>query len=160
MEAALVKKIPLWLRSILCGPFFFVFTSFLIFIMAGFDTIGIVFLFLSGLFCGAVIAFITLGKNVTETILARIAGVVSFVIFQWILYNSSTIPHRILMYIYRNDSYVLDTGRLSVNHTVGVGFGMLIFWRLAFISFIISVAGIFVYNLIKKHRLKYKEIAE
>ena len=72
-----------------------------------------------------------------------------------LLLRSYSVYFRILFYIYRNDDWVKETGRLSVQHTVGAGFGIISFWiNFLLALFVMVVIAIIVVSIKSKKGTK------
>ena len=99
--------------------------------------------------CGAIIAFVTYCDKLKRTIIARIMGLLSVVVSQFI-FDIIGIPYGILMYLFRNDSFVREMGHLTVNETIGYGWGRMFLGGGLIVSFAVTVIIIFIYNKIKK----------
>jgi hypothetical protein len=106
-----------------------------------------------GIICGTVMAGITVCTELNRTILARIIGVLSVVATDFLV-SMSGIPHRIILYKYRNDAFVQETGRLTVNETIKFGWSNMFLGIAISISFIVVCIGIFIYNMVKNRRMK------
>jgi len=106
-----------------------------------------------GIICGTVMAVVTRCAELKKTVLTRIIGVLSVIATDLIL-SISGIPHSIILYKYRNDAFVQETGRLTVNETIVFGWSNMFFWYALSISFAVVVVAILVYNVVKKRRTK------
>jgi len=144
-----MKKRPIWLKSILCGLFYLMFSLLLIFAIYIMDFFGSAFI-LGALF-GIIIAVITDCDNLDRAIITKIIAILT-VIFTQIVLTASGIPYRIILYIYRNNEFVHDTGRLSINEKVGYGFGIIVFWLLFIASFLVISAGIIINRYISNRK--------
>jgi len=110
--------------------------------------------FVLGAVYGGILAFVTSCNSIKRTIIARIMGILAAFISQAILLITS-IPYRILFYIFRNDEFVRETGRLTVNEVIGYNWGTMFFWWAMLISFVAFAIGIFVYNVIRNRTKKH-----
>ena len=110
--------------------------------------------FALGALCGAIIAVITSCDKTKRTIIARVMGILAAVSAQFMLFITG-IPYEIILYIYRNDTYVRETGRLSVNEVIGYNWGTMFFWWSLLFSFAVFVIGIFIFNVINNRKKKY-----
>ena len=136
------------LKSIICGSVYFVLSLLIIVVVYIMDFFqGALIL---GIICGISIAVITCCDTVKRTVIARCMGILAAAISQMILFISG-IPYDILLYYYRNDTWVMESGRLSVNEVIGYNLGCMTLWYGLIISFIISIVSIFVFNIIKKY---------
>ena len=106
-----------------------------------------------GIICGAVIAIVTGCAELKRTVLARIIGVLS-VIATDIILSVSGIPHKIILYKYRNSAFVQETGRLTVNETIVFGWSNMFFWYALLISFAVVAVSIFIFKTVKNRRMK------
>ena len=140
------------LKSIICGAVCLIFLLLLIFVVYAMDFFEGAFLL--GLPCGAIIAFVTRCDTFKRTVVARLMGLVS-AIFSCFIFEMLGVPYRMLMYVFRNDSFVRETGRLTVNETIGYGCGRMFFLGGLLIAFIITVISVFIFNSIKNHRSKH-----
>ena len=142
---------PIWLKSVICVVSCWIFLLLLIFVVYIMDFFeGAIFV---GLPCGIIIALVTSCDTLKRTIITRVVGILSALISQF-LFTLLGIPYAIILYIYRNDEWVQYSGRLSVNETIGYGWGRFFFWGGLLISFTVSVVSIFVFNMIKKYKSK------
>jgi len=105
-----------------------------------------------GAIFGVVVAAVSYCDNVKRTIAAMIMGIIASFVSQSILFISG-IPYKIILFIYRNDTWVQESGRLSVNEVIGYNFGTMIFWQGLLISFVVLIIVIFLFHAIKS-RLK------
>jgi hypothetical protein len=64
-------------------------------------------------------------------------GLLSVVVSQ-LISEKYGIPYRILLYVFRNDNNIREMGYLTVNETIGYGWGRIFFWRGLVISFIVT----------------------
>jgi len=150
-----MSKTSILVKSIICIFGYMIFW-FLMFFTAYIDNstfppfyMAIVF----GIICGTVMAIITACAELKRTVFARIIGVFSVIATDFIL-SMSGIPHKIILYKYRNDAFVQETGRLTVNETIVFGWSNMFFWFALPISFVVVCSGIFLYNKIKNRRIK------
>ena len=104
-----------------------------------------------GLPCGVIIAVITCCDTLKKTIIARFMGLFSAFISQ-LIFEVLGIPYRILMVIFKNDSFVSEMGRLTVNETIGYGWGRMLFGGGLIISFIGTIVSIFIFDKVKRRR--------
>ena len=114
------------LKSVICGLICLIFLLLLIFVVYTLDFFEGAFFV--GLPCGIMIAVVTCCETLKRTVIARFMGLLSAVVSQFI-FEIIGIPYMILMYVYRNDSFVSEMGRLTVNETIGYGWGRMFFWR-------------------------------
>ena len=140
-----------FLKSIICGLICLIFLLLLIFVVYTLDFF--VGAFLVGLSCGVIIAFVTRCDTFKRTVVARLMGLFS-AIFSYFIFEMLGAPYRILLYVFRNNSFVQETGRLTVNETIGYGWGRILFGGGLLIAFIITVISIFIFNSIKNHKRK------
>jgi len=137
------------LKSVICGSTCLIFLLLLIFVVYTLDFFEGAFIV--GLPCGVIIALVTYCDTLKRTIIARSMGLLSAVVSQFI-FEIIGIPYIILMYVYRNDSFVQEMGRLTVNETIGYGWGRMFFWGGLVASFIVAVISIFIFNRIKSRK--------
>ena len=109
-----------------------------------------------GTICGTVIAIITGCAKLRRTVLARIIGVTSVIATDFLV-SMSGIPHKVILYKYRNDAFIQETERLTVNETLVFGWSNMFFWFAMIISFVVICIGIFVYNAVKNRRKKHND---
>jgi len=141
-----VRSKPIWIKSVICGLIYIAFSLLIIFVVYTMDFFeGSLVL---GALCGIAIAFITSCDSMKRTVIARIMGILSALISQEII-SLLGIPSRLILYVLRNDEWIKETGRLTVNEVIGYNFGRMFFWFALAISFAVFVIGIFVYNIIK-----------
>jgi len=147
-----MKNIPIWLKSVICGSVYMIFSLLIIPVAYTLDFFEGTFIL--GILCGTIIAFVTICDNLNRTIIARVLGIVSAVVGQLILFISG-IPYEILLYIFRNDAFVRETGRLTVNELISYNWGvilLLLLWSGLLISLAVIVVVGFIFNLIKRKR--------
>jgi len=137
------------LKSVICGSICLVFLLLLIFVVYTLDFFEGAFFV--GLPCGVIIAVITCCDTLKRTVIARFMGLLSAVVSQFI-FEIIGVPYMILMYVYRNDSFVREMGRLTVNETIGYGWGRMFFWGGLVVSFTVAVISIFIINRIKSRK--------
>jgi len=137
------------LKSVLCGLICLIFLLLLIFVVYTLDFFEGAFFV--GLPCGVMIAVVTCCDTLNRTVIARFMGLLSAVVSQFI-FEIIGIPYMILMYVYRNDSFVREMGHLTVNETIGYGWGRMFFWGGLVASFIFAVISIFIYNRLKNRK--------
>lgn len=137
------------LKSVLCGLVCLTFLLLLIFIVYALDFFEGAFYV--GLPCGVIIAVITRCDTLMRTIIARFLGLLSAIASQFI-FELLGIPYRIIMYFYRDDSFVQEMGRLTVNEMIGYGWGRMFFWGGLVASFIVTIIGMFAYNRVKSRK--------
>ena len=143
-------------RSVICGLVYLIFPFLIIFVASIIDdiitdsfTTATVF----GIICGTVMAFVTNCGELKRTVIARIMGVLSVIAADMILFIAD-VPYRIILYIYRNDFYVREMGRLTLNETIGYAWSMMFFEIALPISFAVVCIGIFIYHVTKNRRMK------
>jgi hypothetical protein len=133
-------------KSIICGFAYLAFLLLFIFVVYILDFfIGAFFV---GLPCGAIIAIVTCCDTLKRTVIARLIGLLSAVVSQ-LVFEILGVPYQILLYVYRNDSFVREMGHLTINETLGYGWGRVFFWSGLVISFILTILGIFIIDKIK-----------
>jgi len=106
-----------------------------------------------GITCGAVIAIVTGCAEIKRTVLSRIFGGIAVIATDFLL-SISGIPHQIILYKYRNDAFVKETGRITVNETLVFGWSNMFFWYALTISFTVTAVCVFVYRVVKNRRIK------
>ena len=150
-----MKNKSMLLRSIVCSLTFLIFWS-LMFFTAYIDNailhpfiMAIVF----GTICGTVIAIVTDCTEVKKTVLARIIGVISVIVLSLIV-DISSIPHRIILYKYRNDAFVRETGRITINESLVFGWSNMFFCNAMVVSFAVTAMIILIYKVMKNRRIK------
>ena len=150
-----MKNISMLLKSVICVATYLFFWLLMFFTAYVNDDILHPFYMAIGfgIICGSVIAIITGCAKLRRTVLSRIIGVISVIATDFLL-SMSSIPHKIILYKYRNDAFVQETGRLTVNETLVFGWGNMFFWIAMIISFVVICIGIFVYNAVKNRRMK------
>lgn len=137
------------LKSVICGSICLIFLLLLIFVVYTLNFfIGA---FLVGLPCGVIITIVTCCDTLKRTVIARFMGLLSAAVAQFI-FESLGVPYRILLYVFRNNSYVSEMGRLTVNETIGYGWGRMLFWGGLIVSFVITVICIYICNRIKSRK--------
>ena len=150
-----MRKKSIFVKSIISVSFYLFLWS-LMFFTAYIDD-GVFHPFLMaivfGIICGTVIAIITVCSELKRTILARVFGMLSVVATDFLL-SVSSVPHKIILYKYRNDAFVQETGRLTVNETIVFGWSNMLFWYALPISFVVVCIGIYIYNTVKNRRIK------
>ena len=150
-----MKRISIPIKAIICCSAYLIFWSLMFFSAYINDNtfhpfyMAIVF----GIICGTFIALITACAELKRTLLARIIGALS-VVATYFLLSMSGIPHRIILYKYRNDAFVQETGRLTVNETIVFGWSNMFFGIAILISFFVVCIGIFIVNIVKTQRKK------
>ena len=137
------------LKGITSGSTCLIFLLLLIFVVYTLDFFEGAFFV--GLPCGVIIAIVTCCETLKRTVIARFVGLLSAVVSQFI-FEIIGVPYTILMYVYRNDSFVREMGHLTVNETIGYGWGRMFFWGGLVISFIITVISIFIFTRIKSRK--------
>ncbi|MDR2571609.1 MAG: hypothetical protein LBD23_15140 [Oscillospiraceae bacterium] len=117
-----MRKKSILVKSIVCSSFYLILWSLTFFTAYIGDSVFHPFLMaiVFGIICGTVIAIITVCAELKRTILARVFGVLSVVATDFLL-SMSGVPHKIILYKYRNDTFVQETGRLTVNETIVFG---------------------------------------
>ena len=135
------------LKSIICGLICLLFLLLLIFVVYILDYFEGAFFV--GLLCGAIIAIVTRCDTLKRTVIARFAGLLTAILSQFI-FEILGVPYQILLYVFRNNSFVRETGRLTVNEMIGYGWGRIIFWGGLAISFAVTVISIFIFEQNKK----------
>ena len=142
-------------KSVICVSAYLIFWS-LMFLTAYIDDnifhpfyMAIVF----GIICGTVIAIVTSCAELKRTILARIIGVFSVIATDMIL-SASGIPHKIILYKYRNSAFVQETGRLTVNETIVFGWSNMFFWYALLVSFAVVAVSILISKAVNNRRMK------
>jgi len=148
-----MKKLSILQKSLICGLVYMVFSLLIIlfvYIIGIFESAIAL-----GLFYGIILAAVTSCEDAKRTIIARLMGIISAIAAQVILFFTG-VPYEIILYIYRfrNNTWVLETGRLSVNEVIGYNWGTMFFWYRLLISFAFSVVGIFIFKLIKNRKKK------
>ena len=141
--------------SVKCGLVYIIFPFLVLLVVYAFDSITInpfVVTSILGIICGAIIAFVTSCGELKRTSITRSFGIFAVVITQLLL-EISDAPTRIILFIYRNDAFVRETGHLTTSETIGYSWSMAFFWFSMSISFIILCIAAFVYNR-KKRRVK------
>lgn len=126
----------------ICGliyPIFSLLVIFVIYILNFFEMT-----FILGMSYGVIIAVISHCDKVKRTIVTMVIAILSAVVSQFILFISGA-PYKIIFYIYRNDTWVQEIGRLSVNEVIGYNLGSMIFGY----GLLITCIGIILYNIIK-----------
>ena len=144
-----LRNKSLLLKSIICGLVFWIFTLLIIFVeyIIHFS----VLIFVLGILYGVVIAVVSYCDKVKRTIVAMLMGILAAVVSQFILLISG-VPYKIIFYIFRNNTWVKQSGRLSVNEVIGYNWGIFSFWYGLLISFVILIICISLYNTIKSLR--------
>jgi len=66
----------------------------------------------------------------------------------------SGIPHQIILYKYRKDAFVQETGRITVNESLVFCWSNMFFWYALTISFAVTAVCVFVYRVVKNRRIK------
>lgn len=151
LPGCVMKNKPILLKSFACFSIYLIFSLLIIFVAYIIDFFEGTFIL--GVICGVIIAVVTICENAKKTIIARVCGIFSAAIAQLILLISG-IPYNIIFYIFRNDEFVRETGRLTVNEVIGYNFGYIILWRWLLVSFLISIIVIFIFNKIKSRTNK------
>jgi len=105
-----------------------------------------------GIICGTIIAIVTGCSELKRTVPTRIVGILSVIITNLIL-SMSGIPNKIILYKYRNDAFVQETGRLTVNETIVFGWSNMFFEFALFVSFTVVAVGILIFKILKKRRI-------
>ena len=147
-----MKSKSILLKSVICGSAYLIFTLmllFLVYIIRFFESA-----FILGISYGIIVMLVTSCEKIERTIIARVLGIVSAVIAQLILFITG-IPYKIILYILRDDEWVKETGRLTVNEVIGYNWGVMFFWWAFIMSFLISISCLFVFNMIKNRRKKH-----
>ena len=152
-----MSKVSIPIKSIICCLAYLIFWLLMFFTAYVNDDILHPFYMAIGfgIICGTVIAIITGCAKLRRTVLSRIIGVVSVIATDFLV-SMSGIPHKIILYKYRSDAFVQETGRLTVNETMVFGWSNMFFWFAILISFVIVCIGIFVYKILKNRRIKNK----
>jgi hypothetical protein len=94
-----------------------------------------------GALCGAAFALLTRCDTLKKTILSGIAGLVSAFAVELITFASGIARH-IILYLLRDQEWIKETGRLTVNETIGFTIGTMLFW-VAFLVLSVIPAIIF-----------------
>ena len=153
-----MSKKTILIKSLICGIVYMIFPFLIIYVVYIIDAYSFIAPAINfGIVCGTIIALITYYGDFKRTTLARITGLLS-VIVAALLLDLFSVQYRIILYLFRNDTWVQYSGRLSVNETMVYGWSMSFFWRAMLISFIVACFGTFLYGKIKKRRIE-KHIA-
>jgi len=152
--------VKILLRGFLCGLVYLAF-SVLIVIVGCTQVLNAVGLsFVLGAVYGVAAALIVSCKKIAQTLLSCATGLVCVV---FAFFAEGLYAKRIALYIYRyrNDFYVREMGRLSVQHRIGYGWGLnLVFKPCSLVVFIVAVFAVSVVSYIKKKSAKNKENKE
>jgi hypothetical protein len=105
--------------------------------------------FFVGMPCGIIIAIVTSCDTLKRTVITRITGLFSAVVAQ-VIFEILGTPYSILMYIFRNDSAIKEIQHLTINETIGYGWGRFLFWGGVLIAFVISVLSIFIFHKVQR----------
>ena len=139
-----IRSKSILLKIAVCGISYLIFSLMIIFVAYIID-IFLMTLVLGTLY-GIIVAIIACCDTQKETIKTSAICVLSAIVLQ-ILISMSGVPYRIILFILRHDDFVRETGRLTINETIGYGFGI-IFFQFGFIpSLFVSIFIIF--NLTK-----------
>jgi len=141
-----MKNKPIWLKSVISGIIYIVFSLLIIFFVYIIDVFESTFVL--GAIYGGILAFITSCDGIKRTVIARIMGIIAAFIAQVILFILG-IPYQIILFILRDNEWVRETGRLTVNEVIGYNWGTMFFWWVMLISFAGFVIGIFVFNVVR-----------
>ena len=154
-----MSKRSILFKSIICVSAFLIFWS-LMFLAAYIDDATLHPFYMAiafGIICGTVIAIVTGCAEMKRTFLARIIGGLSVIATDFIL-SISGIPHQIILYKYRNDAFIRETGRITVNESIAFGWSNMFFWYALLIAFAVVCIGVFIYNIMKTRKLKKQMI--
>ena len=136
----IMKSISILLKSVICGCIYLLFSLFLIFVVY---ILGLFeFTIALGILYGIICAWVTYCETIKRTIVAVAMGLLAAVTSQIIL-SLSGIPYQIIRYILRDNEFVRETGRLTVNEVIGYNFGTLLFWYGMLPSIVVSAIIIF-----------------
>ncbi|MCL1974923.1 MAG: hypothetical protein FWG61_02015 [Firmicutes bacterium] len=141
---------PIWQKNIICGLIYIVLSLSIIFVVyTEFFLEGELIL---GALCGIIIAIITSYYNMKNMIVARFMGINSAFLSQ-IALSLFGVPNKIILFVLRNDELIHVTGRITSTEVMGYHFGLMFFWFALIVSCAISIIGIYIVNMIKKHRI-------
>ena len=144
-----MKNKSILLKSIISGSVYLIFLLLLIFVVYVLDFFeGALFL---GVLCGIILAVVTRCNTLKRTLMARFVGLLAAFVAH-IIFEIIGFPYKILMYIFRNDSFVSEMGRLTVNETIGYSWGRMFLWGGLIISFILVAICLFIFDAVKKHQ--------
>lgn len=139
------------LKSVICGLVYLLCSLLIIVVVYIIDIDSFDLTFILGIIYGIFLAVFMDYNNVKRTVIARVVGILSAVVAQVILFITG-IPYAIIQYIYRNDEFVREMGYLTVNEVIGYNFGLVYFWVVALIAFVVSVISIFILNVIRNRK--------
>ena len=142
-----VKNKSILLKSVICGLIFLVCSLMVIFVVYIMDILELTIVL--GILCGVFIAVLTCCDTTKRTVIARVAGISSVVVAQFILFLSG-LPYIIIKYVLRENEWVKETGRLTVNEVIGYNFGNMFLWFWLLVAFTVTAIGIFIFNKIKR----------
>ena len=143
-------------KSAICGSVYLIFPFLILLVVYGLDTIitnPFVVATLFGAICGTIIAVVTNCGELKRTSIARAFGILAVIVVELLL-EIFGVQSKIILYIFRNTEFVRETGRLTVNETIGYSWSMMFFWFSMIISLVVVCVGIFVYNIVKTRRTK------
>lgn len=141
-----MKSKSILLRMLICCFVYVTFVLLLFFIIYKMHLFAGAFYV--GLPSGFFIALVTHCDTLKRTVIARSMGLLSVAVSHFIM-ELLNVPYTILMYIFRYDTFVRQAGHLSINEMIGYGWGRYYFWSGLLISFMISIAGIFIVEKVK-----------
>lgn len=136
-----MKDKSIALKIVICASVYLIFSLSILFAVYSLALFGIALIL--GAIYGIFVAVITISGTTRETIIARVLGILSAFIAQFIL-SSSGIPYRIIMFLLRDDEFVREYSRLSITQMIGYFFGIIAFWQIAIPLFVVSIIVIFV----------------
>jgi len=146
--------VKILLRGFLCGLIYLAF-SILIVIVGCTQVLDVMVLsFVLGAVYGVAAALIVSCKKIAQTLLSCATGLVCVV---FAFFAEGLYAKRIAMYMYRNDFYVREMGRLSLQHKLSYNF---VFLAFTFYSLVVFIVAVFAATFIKAKSAKNKENKE
>jgi len=144
------------LKGFLCGLIYLAVTL-LIVILGCMPRYDMRLAFVLGAVYGIAAALIVVREKISMTLLTSVTGFV-FVVFAYFI--NWLYRERIALYMYRDDQYVREMGKLSLNHRIGYNWSLMFFDPIAFAVFVIAIVAITVARYIKRKKQEKQEESE
>ncbi len=144
-----MRNKPLFQKIIIFDLLYLLFTLLLIFAVYVIDFFWVTFIL--GTLYGVVITVVSYCKQIKRTIIAIVTTLLSAVVIQFSLIVLG-VPYIIILYILRNNSWVKETGHLTVNEVIGYNWGNMFFWFSLLISLVVSLVSLILFNAIRYRR--------
>jgi len=148
-----VFAVKILLKGFLCGLIYLAFTILIVIVgCTSFDVITLSYVL--GAVYGVIAALTVCCEKALKTFLSCVTGLFFIVVADFINWLNR---EQIALYMYRNNDFVRDMGRLSVQHRIGYNWGLMVFKPCALAVFIIAVfAASFIKAKIAKNKKEKK----